>query len=83
MDLRKKFVSPKFLYFYGKFQSDSILKIDQNGKIEALLSRSELPASADVVELKNEVSLFFFDRLKFINLGCGSRICQCSLTRVS
>jgi hypothetical protein len=60
MDLHNKFVTSKFLYIDGKFHTDAVLKIGQDGKIESVLKRSELPADAEIIEFRNEVSFQSF-----------------------
>lgn len=57
MNLRNKFVSPALLYVNDKFHADLVIKINGNGQIEAILSKSEVPKNEEVVELKNEVSI--------------------------
>jgi hypothetical protein len=58
MDFRGKLLRPKLIYIDGEFHENLVLKIGQNGKIDEILTIENIPQNSNLIELKNEVSLF-------------------------
>lgn len=69
MDFRNKWIAPKLVYIKGEFIDNFALKINQDGKIETILERDNVPIKDKIVELPSEVRIFNAPKHNPYNFG--------------